>query len=90
MSLSDVAVIGAGGTQAMAMLRALARAEELAGLVAVDIRWEPEARAELEAQGVVVLEDDVLDGSGGKLSERGDDIGLMWHGLQNPLDKIEI
>jgi saccharopine dehydrogenase (NAD+, L-lysine-forming) len=59
------------------MLRALGRAHDLTGLVAVDIRWDRDVATEFESKGIEVLTDNVLDGTGGRLADRGDKVDLI-------------
>jgi len=56
----DVVVIGAGGSQAQAMLRAAARDGELDSWLAVDRAWRPDTRAATEDLGAQILETDPL------------------------------
>lgn len=53
-------VIGAGGAQAQAMLRALARAGVTEGCLALDRSWRPDARAATEELGFATTETDPL------------------------------
>ncbi len=55
-----VVVIGAGGSQAQAMLRAAARDSRLDGWLAVDRAWRPSARAAADALGAKTVELDPL------------------------------
>ena len=64
MEAKGIVVVGAAGSQARAMLEALSRAVDLAGLTAVDLSWSPEAREEVEALGVEVVTGDVLSAAG--------------------------
>ena len=77
MSANRIAVVGAAGTQARAMIQALSRATDVQGLTAIDIRWPDEARSHLEGLGVDVVTGDGLDGTGGLLDGRGDDLDLL-------------
>jgi saccharopine dehydrogenase-like NADP-dependent oxidoreductase len=56
----DVVVIGAGGSQAQAMLRAAARAGVNTRWLAVDRKWRPEARAATQKLGFQCVETDPL------------------------------
>lgn len=53
-------VIGAGGSQAQAMLRAIARDGSTEGWLAVDRAWSPEIRSATEAMGFEIAEVDPL------------------------------
>ncbi len=56
----DVVVIGAGGSQAQAMLEASARAGSLERWLGIDIRWRPEAEARARQLGLQTRTLDVL------------------------------
>ena len=60
MKTSDVVVIGAGGSQAQAMLKAVGRASSLHRWIAVDRSWRPEAQARAESLGARALRLDAL------------------------------
>jgi saccharopine dehydrogenase-like protein len=60
MKTSDVVVIGAGGSQAQAMLQAAARTGPLHRWVAVDRSWRPQAQATTESLGAQILQLDAL------------------------------
>jgi saccharopine dehydrogenase (NAD+, L-lysine-forming) len=60
MKTSDVVVIGAGGSQAQAMLEAAGRAGSLHRWIAVDRSWRPEAQARAESLGAQTLQIDAL------------------------------
>ena len=53
-------VIGAGGSQAQAMLRGIERASATDGWLAVDRAWRPEARTAAESMGFTLQECDPL------------------------------
>lgn len=55
-----VAVLGAGGSQAGALLRGLARAREMGDVIAIDRSWRGERLIEAEALGCQILEADLL------------------------------
>ncbi|HEX5929605.1 MAG TPA: saccharopine dehydrogenase NADP-binding domain-containing protein [Solirubrobacterales bacterium] len=61
MSGCEVAVVGAGGAQAQAMLEAAARAESIAGWVAVDRDWGDREREACERLGMKTEELDLLE-----------------------------
>ncbi len=77
MEAKGIVVVGAAGSQARAMLGALSRAVDLAGLTAVDRSWSPEAREEVEALGVEVVTGDVLSDAGELLLERRGAVSLL-------------
>ena len=77
MEAKGIVVVGAAGSQARAMLEALSRAVDLAGLTAVDLSWSPEAREEVEALGVEVVTGDVLSAAGELLLERRGAVSLL-------------
>ncbi|MGW4340345.1 saccharopine dehydrogenase family protein [Rhodococcus koreensis] len=56
----DVIVIGAGGSQAQAMLAASARGGDVSRWLAVDRAWRPETKATTEALGMTTTALDVL------------------------------
>lgn len=56
----DVIVIGAGGSQAQAMLEGAARAGSLANWLAVDRTWQPDALQRARRLGLAIRELDVL------------------------------
>ncbi len=60
----DVVVIGAGGSQAQAMLLGASRGADLSGWLAVDRLWRPEAEAATRALGPGTATLDVLDEPG--------------------------
>lgn len=60
MKTSDVVVIGAGGSQAQAMLEAAGRAGSLHRWVGVDRSWRPQAQAKTESLGAQILQLDAL------------------------------
>jgi saccharopine dehydrogenase (NAD+, L-lysine-forming) len=57
----DVVVIGAGGSQAQAMLAAAARGADVTRWLAIDRAWRPEIRRVTENLGIATSELDVLD-----------------------------
>ena len=77
MEAKGIVVVGAAGSQARAMLEALSRAVDLAGLTAVDLSWSPEAREEVEAHGVEVVTGDVLADARELLLERRRAVSLL-------------
>ena len=77
MEAKGIVVVGAAGSQARAMLEALSRAVDLAGLTAVDLSWSPEAREEVKALGVEVVTGDVLSDAGELLLERRGAVSLL-------------
>ena len=77
MEAKGIVVVGAAGSQARAMLEALSRTVNLAGLTAVDLPWSPEAREEVEALGVEVVSGDVLSDAGELLLERRGAVSLL-------------
>ena len=77
MEAKGIVVVGAAGSQARAMLEALSRAVDLAGLTAVDLSWSPEAREEMEALSVEVVTGDVLLAAGELLLERRGAVSLL-------------
>ncbi|MEO8453033.1 MAG: saccharopine dehydrogenase, partial [Gemmatimonadota bacterium] len=60
MEAPSLAVIGAGGTQAGAMLEVLVKVIDPRTVLAIDRRWAPAARARLERLGVTVLTGDIV------------------------------
>jgi saccharopine dehydrogenase (NAD+, L-lysine-forming) len=56
----DVVVIGAGGSQAQAMLAACARGTDVSRWLAVDRAWRAETRTATEALGIATTEQDAL------------------------------
>ncbi|HSK50619.1 MAG TPA: hypothetical protein VK889_09025, partial [Solirubrobacterales bacterium] len=64
MADRKVLVIGAGGSQAQAMLGAAARAGAVGGWVAADRSWRDAGRGACEALGMETVELDLLEESG--------------------------
>src|SRR5712691_397417 len=60
MKTNDVVVIGAGGSQAQAMLEAASRVGPLHRWVAVDRSWRPPAQARAESLGAQILQLDAF------------------------------
>ena len=77
MDASSIAVLGAAGSQARGMIRALGRAGDLAGLLAIDLRWDPEVESEYAALGIETVTADVLGADRSLLDARAGDIGLL-------------
>jgi saccharopine dehydrogenase-like NADP-dependent oxidoreductase len=76
MADGGVLVIGAGGTQAQAMLEAADRAGAIESWVAADRSWRAEGKAVCEALGMETVEIDVLE-EGDRLRDLAAGAGLV-------------